>query len=525
MDWHFDIQHVGAQVRLLRRIDPKQNYVLAVVETDNLSWPAWRKARPDNGKLIREIVTKIAVGVPEDWLHMINRIAVDNRQREMKKLAVGTPEDPPHVTLAGHSGGGSFIFGYLNGGDAIPDYIDRIVWLDANYAYSDEERHGDKLLAWLKGDEKRHLIVFAYDDSQITLNGKPVLKTPMGGTFGSTHRMIDRISKEVKLTESKAGEFDQWIGMSGQIVVRIHPNPEKKILHTVLVERNGLIEAMTLGTPWEHKWSGEFWGPRAYSELVVPAPKHVTSAPSPARRPIGIPARPEKAIGGKAFAEKIAKVTREAREAAIVAEITRGNIPDFLRKFCKIRIEANGHPCTYEVMPDYLAVGSDDDFVRMPMTPASAETIADAFGCSLPTRKMVNDIYNQTEIKLEPRPMTEQREAVGTFVAHNAIIQEQLAGKRRGALVAGDKKDVVLSNRLNEQPHRVAIYGWHKLDGKPIQPLTIVHGNGYVDYSHGIRLVKREVLIDGKPQDIDEVLKDSSLCGLLSDEGPIDAGY
>ena len=43
-------------------------------------------------------------------------------------------------------------------------------------------------------------------------------------------------------------------------------------------------------------------------------------------------------------------------------------------------------------MPDYLAVGSDDDFVRMPMTPQTAQQIADLFGCILPTRKMVDAI-------------------------------------------------------------------------------------------------------------------------------------
>jgi len=44
----------------------------------------------------------------------------------------------------------------------------------------------------------------------------------------------------------------------------------------------------------------------------------------------------------------------------------------------------------------------------------------------------------------------------------------------------------------------VAIYGWHKLDGKPIQPLYTGHVDWYVDYSHGIRLVSRTIYIDNK---------------------------
>ena len=49
----------------------------------------------------------------------------------------------------------------------------------------------------------------------------------------------------------------------------------------------------------------------------------------------------------------------------------------------------------------------------------------------------------------------------------------------------------------------------HKLDGKPIQPLTIVHGERYVYYSHGVRLVKGEMEVDGKKMDADAVLRDA----------------
>jgi len=104
-------------------------------------------------------------------------------------------------------------------------------------------------------------------------------------------------------------------------------------------------------------------------------------------------------MGGKFFAETVADLPPKAREAAIVQEILRGNIPDFLRTFVTIKV---GDGVAYEVMPDYLAIGTDADFVRMPMMPQSAAIIATAFGCTLPTRKMVNDIYAQAAIKLEP---------------------------------------------------------------------------------------------------------------------------
>src|SRR5688572_7541191 len=43
LDWHFDIQHVAAQVRQLRAQSPAENVVLACVEPDGLSWPAWKR--------------------------------------------------------------------------------------------------------------------------------------------------------------------------------------------------------------------------------------------------------------------------------------------------------------------------------------------------------------------------------------------------------------------------------------------------------------------------------------------------
>ena len=99
----------------------------------------------------------------------------------------------------------------------------------------------------------------------------------------------------------------------------------------------------------------------------------------------------------------------------------------------------------------------------------------------------------QAELKLAPHPMTEVREAVATFAEHNQIIETQRNGKPLGLLTTGIKKDVVLTPRIFEKPNRLAIYGWRQLDGKPIQPLTIVHWNQYVDYSHGVRLVRNDI--------------------------------
>ncbi len=484
-DWHFDIQHIAAQTRRLRQITPEKNIVLACLQTDGRSWPAWRQKYGDNAVRIRAMVDGI------------------------KSHFAGAPL---HITLTCHSGGGSFLFGFLNGGETIPDDIDRIAFLDANYSYSDTDHHGDKLLAWLRKDTAHHLDIIAYDDRNIILDGKKVVG-PDGGTFRATGRMVGFFRKEgLALTESHDGDFTVTTGLGGQILFRVHGNPQNKILHTVLVgEMNGLLAAMTSGTSKVTAW-GKRGGPRAYTDWVQPA--------------AGIPPRPKDAVGGAAFIRQIQALAPAARENAIAVEICRGNLPDFLQKFQMIPFpvtDALGkeETVTVEVMPDYLAVGSDGDFVRLPMTPMTAQRIADAFDCVLSTRKIADVVYQKASVKLEPYPLTEEREAVATFARHNAIIEEQRKGKPLGLLVAGIKKDVVLTNRLTEKPNRVAIYGWHKLDGLPIQPLTIVHKETYVDYSHGIRLLKRTVLVDGKPRDCHDILRDPVLSAALSDEGPI----
>ena len=91
-----------------------------------------------------------------------------------------------------------------------------------------------------------------------------------------------------------------------------------------------------------------------------------------------------------------------------------------------------------------------------------------------------------------------------------------------GALTTGAKKDIVLSAKIyDKKPARLVIYGWRQLDGTPIQPLTNVHVDRYVDYSHGVRLVRRELTIAGRRERIDELLRDPARAWLASDEGPL----
>jgi len=504
LDWHYDIQHVLAQTRLLRTLATEEPLTLVCAEAGGLSWPTWRTSRADGNARIGAFA--------DEW------------RREFGG-------EDAIVTLTGHSGGGSFIFGVIEAFDEIPAWIDRIAILDANYAF-DAAKHGDKLVRWLQGDESRRLVVLAYDDRNIEFNGKKVVG-PDGGTFRATQRMVDAFRPTFEISEKQTGPFTEYSGLDGRVRFYVHPNPQNKILHTALVgDMNGLVQAQTLGTPTEGTW-GTFGGPRAYEAFVekLPVVDEAKSegkgnpSPGPSLQGRGIktiPPRKDDALGGRAFMEKVADLPREEREAAIYAEIAAGNVPEFLRTFKEVPIAAGEVRGTIEVAPDYLAIGSDDDFVRIPMTPQTAQRLADLFGCVLPTRKMVDAIDAVAEVRLAPQPLTEDRESVAAFVLSNEKIEDQRRGKPLGPLVTGAKKDIVLSNKVHERADRLAIYGWRQLDGKPIQPLTNVHVDWYVDYSHGVRLVRDEIVIDGQPRKIVDLLRDKEGAAIVSDEGPID---
>jgi hypothetical protein len=175
------------------------------------------------------------------------------------------------------------------------------------------------------------------------------------------------------------------------------------------------------------------------------------------------------------------------------------------------------------VMPDYLAIGSDEDFLRIPLAYPSAATFAKEFGFVLPTKKMVDAIYEQSAFHLKPQPMPPgpQMRSNRYFLKHQQKIEAQRTQYPLGELISGHKKDVVLTNLLHRRPGRIAIYGWHRQNGEPIQPLSIVHGAWYADYSHGIRLVINQVWINGEMLPILDVLNDPVLAPLLTYEGVI----
>jgi len=213
--WRFDIQHIAAQTRALRARGISQA-VVVYLEADKKSWPEWR-SRQGYDKANARIVAIV----------------------DTLRAVIGNPRDLA-VTLTGHSGGGSFAWGFIDGHGELPDWLERIAFLDSDYSY--EQRHGDKIARWLRRRPANTLVVLAYDDRNIMLDGKKVV-SDSGGTWRATHRMLADLQTPFALQRDSLGEFIRYRG--AQIELLLHPNPANRILHTEMIgEMNGYMHAL-----------------------------------------------------------------------------------------------------------------------------------------------------------------------------------------------------------------------------------------------------------------------------------------
>lgn len=236
-DWHYHIQHIGAQTRYIREKDQSCNLVTVYLEANTKSWGSWRKADPARDPKIKEVT--------EYLLSLFS-------------------EYRPHIELNSHSGGGNFIFGFMDANADIPAYVKKISFIDSNYNW-DEKRYGDKLKKWLETSTENSLFVACYDDANALYEGKPFV-SKKGGTWHRTYLMQRFLKKKVKGLKWNKSENDSIIYYTAnhrKIQFYSRKNPERKIYHTILVERNGYIQSVFSGT--QHEGIGyEFMGKKAY---------------------------------------------------------------------------------------------------------------------------------------------------------------------------------------------------------------------------------------------------------------------
>lgn len=496
-DWHYNIQHIGAQTKFLREQNPDRNFVTVLLADRMRSWTTWRYRHADIlPQTLPAIIDDIA-GIYKDY--------------------------KPEITLSSHSGGGYFLFEYIRTAPRIDPRIKRFVFLDSVYGYL-EEVHCDKLTKWLK-DKNHYLSVISYEDCTVIYEGKPLV-SKAGGTWGRSHAMVNDLGRTYKIKLQKDGRWEIWRGLNGRITFKLLENPEGEIIHTVLVEKNGFIDSFLSGTPKEGV-GYTFWGDRAYTKYIVDGGFHTELVKEAGLKPLPY-FQDHKGTGLKAwdYIESIDDLDFCQFEDKTVEALLEGNVPDSLRFFKKIRYERLGHIVEFWTLPDYLAIGTNDDFVRIPMGIISSRKVAAALGCTLPTTFLVDRINDvaQGALDIFPfRPKGSRNQLPIVFQDHNNALKAlyKAKGYHFGQFISGLKKDLVQTWYQDRNPayaRNIAIYGWHHPNGHPQQPLFLRHGNFYSDYSHGTRLIWGEIYIDGEPYNLEKVMHDPHLFHLVSDE-------
>ncbi len=126
-----------------------------------------------------------------------------------------------------------------------------------------------------------------------------------------------------------------------------------------------------------------------------------------------------------------------------------------------------------------------------PIGIGDALKMAESEGVDLPTPNMIDIIWQCADLKISPQVRTFKRWTADemndpeVYSDHLAKIEKQISG-RDFILLAGAFKDVVRG-----PDGRIGLYGWHRLNGKPIQPYFTGHNLQWRDYSQGLRLIKK----------------------------------
>ncbi|MGH2552707.1 MAG: hypothetical protein ACRDEB_03255 [Chitinophagaceae bacterium] len=236
-DWHFDIQHIRAQTKFIREQMPHKNFVVIYLENNLRSWPAWKQNHPDFRKEIPYLVDTLA-GL------------------------FGTKHKK--IYLNGHSGGGSFIFGYLAGMEKIPTHIKRISFLDSNYGY--DSSYYPKIRNWLQSVKGASLNIFAYNDSVALYNGKPVVSA-IGGTWYRSHLLLKHLQMDFSFVKQHSDSMIIYKSENSRVQFYFKLNLNRGIYHTQQVELNGFIHSVLCGTKKDSK-KYMYYSQRAYGRFI-----------------------------------------------------------------------------------------------------------------------------------------------------------------------------------------------------------------------------------------------------------------
>lgn len=223
----------------------------------------------------------------------------------------------------------------------------------------------------------------------------------------------------------------------------------------------------------------------------------------------------------------------KARHMVVLQHVADGNMPSTWDDFVTIEVKGpKGTVVEFDVAKHPLRIGTDEDWVEIPVDGPNAAAICEITGYSLPHYWMVDHIhvkardsggavhfYAAPEIAqaLGVRPPRGSSSKKEFILKRNDLFQAWIKAKGIGdQLISGHYKDIVLPvdgqtsgpqrrtlkdrllRRTRVKSGRVEIYGRYNDSGNRIQPLSGGHHiKGFFDYPQGIRFVKKDLKVNG----------------------------
>jgi len=192
----------------------------------------------------------------------------------------------------------------------------------------------------------------------------------------------------------------------------------------------------------------------------------------------------------------------EEREEILLEQYSRGNVPQFLRTLYPFEMHAGDDTYILYCLPDYLCVGSNEDFVHTPMAPATAQRIADEWGLVIGTPEMEDARRAYFPQRLGFRPMAPPEYPRDGSMMHTSrwpihtrwfLEDMKKAGYTVGLPVTGHKKCIITHPWLVVWGFaHCGVHGaYYTKSDKAIHVFeenARAHIPKYSDYSHGAML-------------------------------------
>jgi hypothetical protein len=218
-----------------------------------------------------------------------------------------------------------------------------------------------------------------------------------------------------------------------------------------------------------------------------------------------------------------------ARHMFVIQQVAALNMPSSMLSFVTIKVTGQkGTEVEFEVSPHPLRIGTDKDWIEVPLDGPHSLAAAKLVGCTLPTlwmakqtdlmvrktRGMVHffdalEITNMTTIDWDPkRPDGSLLRSPALFQRRNELLQAWLTENKfeNQRLVGGYYKDIIqpdLSDGLLVK-NRLWTYGGYDDQGDLIQPVSGMHLSNYFDYATLPRFVKLWLKVDDQKMTIND---------------------